>query len=200
MNDDLLKRVIGQCSRLPGLGPRSARRLVLHLLKRRDDTLRPLLNNLTALDHAIQTCTLCGMMDTQQPCGICQDPSRDASQLCVVADVADVWAFERAHTYRGRYHVLGGLLSAIEGVFPESLNIDRIVARAQAPGIREVILALNATIEGQTTLHFMADRLHHLPVKLSVLAHGLPVGGELDYMDDGTLTTAFTRRQSLQAA
>ena len=182
-------------ARLPGLGPRSARRAVLHLLKRRETALTPLIATLQAVDAAMATCTVCGNVDTRNPCGICTDSRRDASALCVVEEVADLWALDRSRLFPGRYHVLGGRLSALDGVRPEDLNIESLVARILADGIDEVVLAMNATLEGQTTMHFVAERLEGLSVRITQLAHGVPVGGELDYLDEGTLAQALRARR-----
>ncbi len=182
-------------ARLPGLGPRSARRAVLHLLKRRETALTPLIATLQAVDAAMATCTVCGNVDTRNPCGICTDSRRDASALCVVEEVADLWALDRSRLFPGRYHVLGGRLSALDGVRPEDLNIESLVARILADGIEEVVLAMNATLEGQTTMHFVAERLEGLSVRITQLAHGVPVGGELDYLDEGTLAQALRARR-----
>jgi recombination protein RecR len=182
-------------SRLPGLGPRSARRAVLWLIKRRETSLVQLLEALEAVRLGLVECETCGNVDTTNPCGICTDPRRDARSLCVVEDVADLWALDRARLFTGRYHVLGGRLSALEGVRPEDLAIDGLIARVSAGGIDEVVLAMNATLEGQTTAHYIAERLEDFPVRLSQLAHGLPVGGELDYLDEGTLAQAIRARR-----
>jgi recombination protein RecR len=182
-------------ARLPGLGPRSARRAVLHLLKRRETALSPLVRALQAVEANMANCHICGNVDTRDPCGICTDPRRDGSQLCVVEEVADLWALDRARLFSGRYHVLGGRLSALDGVRPEDLNIEGLVSRIAAGGIEEVILAMNATLEGQTTMHYVADRLENLGVKVTQLAHGVPVGGELDYLDEGTLAQALKARR-----
>ncbi|BAI97288.1 recombination protein RecR [Sphingobium sp. TA15] len=184
-------------SRLPGLGPRSARRAVLHLLKKRESALEPLLRALDAVNERLVTCSLCGNVDTVDPCGICADPRRDARALCVVEDVADLWALDKSRLFPGRFHVLGGRLSALEGVRPEDLSIDALVARVEAGGIDEVVLAMNATLEGQTTAHYLAERLERFPVRLTQLAHGVPVGGELDYLDEGTLAQALRARRPL---
>lgn len=200
MNGPELTHVISLISRLPGLGPRSGRRLVLYLLKKRQEILKPLLFALHEMDEKVKTCTQCFSIDTQSPCSLCSDERRDATSLCVVADVADVWALERAQTYKGLYHVLGGLLSAIDGVMPHQLTLEPLIRRVKDGGINEVVLALNATVEGQTTLHYIADLLAPYNVKISTLAHGVPVGGELDYLDDGTLHTAFKARRVLDAA
>lgn len=182
-------------SRLPGLGPRSARRAVLWLIKRRETSLVQLLEALEAVRLGLVECDTCGNVDTSNPCGICTDPRRDARSLCVVEDVADLWALDRARLFTGRYHVLGGRLSALEGVRPEDLAIDGLIARVAAGGIDEVVLAMNATLEGQTTAHYIAERLEDFPVRLTQLAHGLPVGGELDYLDEGTLAQAIRARR-----
>jgi recombination protein RecR len=182
-------------ARLPGLGPRSARRAVLHLLKRRETALAPLVRALQAVEASMTTCQVCGNVDTRDPCGICADPRRDATQLCVVEEVADLWALDRSRLFPGRYHVLGGRLSALDGVRPEDLNIEALVSRIAAGGVEEVVLAMNATLEGQTTMHYVADRLESLPVRVMQLAHGVPVGGELDYLDEGTLAQALRARR-----
>lgn len=184
-------------SRLPGLGPRSARRAVLHLLKKRETALKPLLAALGAVDDRLATCSVCGNIDTSDPCGICTDPRRDARSLCVVEEVADLWALDRSRLFPGKFHVLGGRLSALEGVRPEDLAIDGLVRRISAGGIDEVVLAMNATLEGQTTAHYVAERIEAYPVRVTQLAHGLPVGGELDYLDDGTLAQALRARRPL---
>jgi recombination protein RecR len=182
-------------ARLPGLGPRSARRAVLHLLKKREGALVPLLRALERVDERLAECSTCGNIDTTNPCGICADPRRDDRSIAVVEEVADLWALERSRLFPGRFHVLGGRLSALDGVRPEDLTIDRLVARVAAGGVDEVVLAMNATLEGQTTAHYIADRLETFPVRLTQLAHGLPVGGELDYLDDGTLAQALRARR-----
>lgn len=182
-------------ARLPGLGPRSARRAVLHLVKKRETVLVPLLAALESVSDSLVTCTNCGNVDTVNPCGICADPRRDDRALCVVEDVADLWALDRSRLFPGRYHVLGGRLSALEGVRPEDLTIDSLVARVAGGGVDEVVLAMNATLEGQTTAHFIAERLEEHPVRVTRLAHGLPVGGELDYLDEGTLAQALRARR-----
>jgi recombination protein RecR len=184
-------------ARLPGLGPRSARRAVLHLLRRREGALVPLLDALASVNARMRTCQTCGNVDTIDPCGICADPRRDARALCVVEDVADLWALDKSRLFPGRFHVLGGRLSALDGVRPEDLSIAQLVARVAAGGIDEVVLAMNATLEGQTTAHYVAERLEAFPVRLTQLAHGLPVGGELDYLDEGTLAQALRARRPL---
>jgi recombination protein RecR len=197
MSGSEIQRLIQYLSKLPGLGPRSGRRLALHLLKKREQVMRPLIEALQTAEASIKTCQTCYGLDTCDPCQLCTDPRRDIGVLCVVEDVADLWALERANVFRGRYHVLGGILSAIDGMGPHQLTIDALVERVQKNGVKEVVLALNATIDGQTTIHYLIDRLQPLGVSLSTLAHGVPVGGELDYLDDGTLSTAFTARRAV---
>ena len=184
-------------ARLPGLGPRSARRAVLHLMKKREGALLPLLAALKTVSETLTTCSVCGNVDTTDPCAICIDPRRDPKSLCVVEEVADLWALDRSRLFPGRYHVLGGRLSALEGVRPEDLSIDKLVARVMEGGIDEVVLAMNATLEGQTTAHFIAERLEDKPVRLTQLAHGMPVGGEMDYLDEGTLAQALRARRPI---
>jgi len=184
-------------AKLPGLGPRSARRATLHLLKRREALLVLLADSLTAARDAVRRCGTCGNLDTVDPCGVCTDPRRDPSVICVVEDVADLWALERTGAFGGRYHVLGGTLSALDGVGPDDLQIPRLAARARAAEVNEVILATSATVDGQTTAHYIADRLADCGVRVTGLAHGVPVGGELDYLDDGTLSAALRARRGL---
>ncbi len=190
-----LDTLIQLLAKLPGLGPRSARRAALHLIKRRESLMMPLAAALVQAAEAIRPCSVCGNLDTLDPCAICRDPERESTAICVVEDLADLWALERTGAFGGRYHVLGGTLSALDGIGPEDLTIDRLVARVR-PG-QELILALNATVEGQTTAHYIADRLAGSGVKLSRLAQGVPIGGELDYLDDGTLTAALNARRAL---
>ena len=190
-----LETLSAALARLPGLGPRSARRAVLHLLKKRETALVPLLRALEVVSDRLSTCDLCGNIDTINPCQICADPRRDARALCVVEDVSDLWALERSRLFPGRFHVLGGHLSALDGIRPEDLAINALVGRVAAGGIDEVVLAMNATLDGQTTAHYIAERLETFPVRLTQLAHGLPVGGELDYLDDGTLAQALRARR-----
>lgn len=192
-----IEHLIRMLARLPGLGPRSARRAVLHLLGKRDTVLDPLVQALGAVAASVRTCSVCGNFDSQDPCAICAEPGRDPDTLCVVADVASLWAMERAGGFRGRYHVLGGLLSALDGVGPEDLGVPRLLARVAESRIREVILATPATVEGQTTAHYLAERLATAGVTASALAHGVPVGGEIDYLDDGTINAALRARRSL---
>ena len=189
-----IERLIQLLSKLPGLGPRSARRAALALLKKRDTLLEPLAASLREAADAILTCQVCGNLDTQSPCAICSDSRRDPHILCVVEDVADLWALERAGVFRGRYHVLGGALSALDGVTPDRLNVGGLLERVKQD-VEEVILAMNATVEGQTTAHYLMDLLGDM--KVTRLAHGVPVGGELDYLDEGTLSAAFKARRAL---
>jgi recombination protein RecR len=184
-------------ARLPGLGPRSARRAVLYLMKKRETALQPLLAALVNVADRLSTCSVCGNLDTSDPCSVCRDSKRDDKMLCVVEEVADLWALDRSRLFPGRYHVLGGRLSALEGVRPEDLSIDKLVTRVGKGGIDEVVLAMNATLEGQTTAHYLAERLERFPIQLSQLAHGLPVGGELDYLDEGTLAQALRARRPI---
>jgi recombination protein RecR len=181
-------------AKLPGLGPRSARRSTLQLLKKRESVMLPLSDALRNVADAIRICSNCSNIDTSDPCHVCIDPRRDQTTVCVVEDVADLWALDRSETYRGLYHVLGGTLSALDGVGPDDLNIDNLVARVASGGVKEIILALNATVDGQTTSHYLAERLGDFEVKITALAHGVPVGGELDYLDDGTLAAALKAR------
>ncbi|MCF8479844.1 MAG: recombination mediator RecR [Rhodospirillum sp.] len=195
MSGGEIDRLILLLSRLPGLGPRSARRTALHMLKKREGVMRPLMEALAQVAEKVRACSICGNLDTSDPCMVCADPRRDPALICVVRDVADLWALERAGAFRGRYHVLGGLLSALDGIGPDDLGLDRLEIRARDGGLSEVILALPATVDGQTTAHVIADRLEPLGITLSGLAQGVPVGGELDYLDDGTLTAAFRARR-----
>ena len=190
-----IERLIQLLSKLPGFGPRSARRAALALLKKRETLLEPLSSALHEAAAAIKTCEVCGNLDTTSPCALCRDPRRDARILCVVEDVADLWALERAGVFHGRYHVLGGALSALDGITPERLNVAALLARAK--DVDEVIIAVNATVEGQTTAHYLMDTLAASGVKVTRLAHGVPVGGELDYLDEGTLSAAFKARRAL---
>jgi recombination protein RecR len=192
-----IERLIQLLAKLPGLGPRSARRAVLYLLQRREQLLAPLVEALDRVARTVRPCSTCGNLDTEDPCAICRDERRDAGVICVVESVADLWALERTHSFAGRYHVLGGLLSALDGIRPEDLAIAALVARAQVPGTREIILAMNATVEGQSTAHYLADRLAGSTARITRLAHGVPIGGELDYLDEGTLTAALKARRQL---
>jgi recombination protein RecR len=194
---DEIDRVIHFLAKLPGLGPRSARRAALHLLKRKESLLEPLAEALRRAADTVGPCSVCGNLDAADPCRVCADPRRDTTVICVVEDVADLWALERAAAFTGRYHVLGGLLSALDGVGPEDLSIDALVGRARAEEVREVILAMDATVDGQTTAHYVSDRLAEAGVAVTRLARGVPVGGELDYLDDGTLTQALKARRAI---
>ncbi|PPR60432.1 MAG: Recombination protein RecR [Alphaproteobacteria bacterium MarineAlpha3_Bin3] len=190
-----IERLIGLLAKLPGLGPRSARRAVLHLVKRRESLAQPLAKAMAETLDNIKTCSRCGNLDSQDPCALCRDPKRDGSVICVVEDVADLWALERSAAFRGHYHVLGGTLSALDGIGPEDLNIPGLLARVNEDGVKEVILATSATVDGQTTAHFLADKLAGTKAEVTELAHGVPVGGELDYLDDGTLSAALRDRR-----
>jgi len=192
-----IERLMQLLARLPGLGPRSARRAVLHLLKKREALLLPLAQALQDVGRSVQSCSICGNLDSHDPCAICTDPRRDAGLICVVESVADLWALERSGVFRGHYHVLGGTLSALDGRGPGELNVDGLIARAGEHAVREVIIATNATVEGQTTAHYITDRLAGCDVSVTRLAHGVPVGGELDYLDDGTLGAALKARRPI---
>lgn len=192
-----IEHLIKLISRLPGLGPRSARRAALHLLKNRESLMLPLAQSMTRAADAIQECPDCHNLDTVIPCRICTDHSRDESILCVVEDVADLWAIEKTAAFRGRYHVLGGTLSALDGIGPEDLSIPQLLARVQDGRVREVIMALNATIDGHTTAHYIADHLNRSNIAISQLAHGVPIGGQIDHLDDGTLSTALKARKAV---
>ena len=189
-----IERLIQLLAKLPGLGPRSARRAALHLIRKREELLGPLANAMQVAKDRILTCTACGNVDTRDPCTVCADPRRDPTMLVVVETVADLWALERAAALRARYHVLGGTLSPLDGVGPKDINLDSLVSRVSEGEIREIILAVNATVDGQTTAHYITDILSHLNVKITRLAHGVPVGGELDYLDEGTLSAAIRQR------
>ena len=190
-----IERLIGLLAKLPGLGPRSARRAVLHLVKRRESLAQPLAKAMAETLDNIKTCSRCGNLDSQDPCALCRNPKRDGSVICVVEDVADLWALERSAAFRGHYHVLGGTLSALDGIGPEDLNISGLLARVNEDGVKEVILATSATVDGQTTAHFLADKLAGTKAEVTELAHGVPIGGELDYLDDGTLSAALRDRR-----
>jgi recombination protein RecR len=192
-----LEKLIQILARLPGLGPRSARRAALQLVKRRETALLPLVAALQEVAQTVRPCRICGNLSEAELCEVCADPKRDPSQICVVEDVEDLWALERSGAFKGRYHVLGGTLSALDGVGPDKLAIGPLLSRLREGGIKEVILALGATVDGQTTAHYVADRLAEIPVEVTRLAHGVPVGGELDYLDEGTLSAAFKARRSL---
>lgn len=189
-----LDSLMALLSRLPGVGRRSARRVALHLLKHREDLMRPLAESLTVTAEAVKACSICGNLDTADPCRICTDERRERRTICVVEDVGDLWAIDRTSAYSGQFHVLGGTLSALDGIGPSDLNMDGLFRRVAAGGIEEVILATNATVDGQTTAHYLTERLQPHNVKVTRLAHGVPLGGELDYLDDGTLTAALSAR------
>ena len=194
-----IERLIQLLARLPGLGPRSARRAALHLINKREALMGPLARALAEAAAKIRPCAICGNLDTADPCHVCADEKRDGSLVCVVEEVADLWALERMGSYKGRYHVLGGRLSALDGVGPEDLNIPSLVERVETRNIAEVILAMNLTVDGQTTAHYIAERLAPTGVAVTRLAHGVPVGGELDYLDDGTLEAALKARRSVES-
>jgi recombination protein RecR len=190
-----IERLIQLLAKLPGLGPRSARRAALHLIKKKEQLLAPLQVAIGDTLEKVGICSACGNIDSIDPCTVCRDPRRDQSIICVVEEVGDLWALERAAAYKGQYHVLGGTLSAIDGIGPEDLNLPRLIARVAQENIAEVLLAMNATVDGQTTAHYITDQLDGLDVKVSRLAHGVPVGGELDYLDEGTLAAAIKARR-----
>jgi len=190
-----IERLIALLGKLLGLGPRSARRAALSLLKRKDQLLVPLAEAMGEAAERVRVCSVCGSLDTRDPCAICEDRTRDAALICVVEEVGALWAMERAGAFRGRYHVLGGLLSALDGVGPEALRVAPLIARAQDEAVREVILALPATVDGQTTAHYLADRLAGSDVAVTSLARGVPVGGDLDWLDDGTIAQEMRARR-----
>jgi recombination protein RecR len=190
-----IERLIALLSKLPGLGPRSARRAALALLKRRDQLLRPLAQAMAEAGEKVKACSTCGALDVSDPCAVCADVSRDSGLICVIEEVGALWALERGGAYRGRYHVLGALLSALDGRGPEALRVNELVARAQGGEVREIILALPATVDGQTTAHYLAERLARANVAVTSLARGVPVGGELDWLDDGTIAQALRARR-----
>lgn len=195
MQDGPLQHLIKMLSGLPGLGNRSARRIALHMLQNREQTMLPLARLMERTAEEIQTCNECGNLDMHNPCALCQDVKRDRTQICVVAQVSDLWAIERTGAFKGQYHILGGLLSALDGIGPEQLNIARLLERTQNPEVKELILALSATVDGQSTAHYIADHITRDDLDVTHLAHGVPVGGELDYLDDGTITTALKSRK-----
>ena len=196
MAENQIDSLIQLLAKLPGLGPRSARRAVLHLMKRRESLLVPLTKALEDAGENLTTCSTCGNIDTRDPCGVCRNPKRNDALICVVEDVADLWALERTPSFGGRFHILGGTLSALDGIGPEDLNIAGLLKRAREEVVQEVILATNATVDGQTTAHYIAERLSDCNVKVSGLAHGVPIGGELDYLDEGTLSAALKARHT----
>ena len=197
MSGPEIERLIQLLAKLPGLGPRSARRAALHLFKKRESLMQPLMAAMSDAAENVRVCSVCGNLDTSEPCAICTDGRRDSAIICVVEDVADLWALERAGVFRGKYHVLGGVLSALDGVGPDDLAIGKLVNRARGEEVKEVILAMGATVDGQTTAHYLTDRLRDCDVEVTRLAHGVPVGGELDYLDDGTLGAALKARRPL---
>ncbi len=197
MNGPEIEQLVRLLAKLPGLGPRSARRAALQLLKKKDQLLRPLAEALTSAAENVVSCHVCGNLDTTDPCAVCSDMRRDHGLVCVVEEVADLWAIERTAGFKGVYHVIGGTLSALDGRGPQDLNFASLVERCAGNQVREVVLALNATVEGQTTSHYIADRLKESPVQVTRLAHGVPVGGELDYLDDGTLVAALKARRAV---
>ena len=197
MSTPEIERLVDLLAKLPGLGPRSARRAALHLIKRPGQIMQPLAEALTGVVAAIRTCSACGNIDSVDPCRICDDVERDRGIICAIEDVADLWALERTASYGGLYHVLGGTLSALDGVGPDDLRIGKLLDRARSEAVVEVILATNATVAGQTTAHYITERLANSNVIISRLAHGVPVGGELDYLDDGTLTAALKSRREV---
>ncbi|MEP2988782.1 MAG: recombination mediator RecR [Parasphingorhabdus sp.] len=192
-----IENLVQALSKLPGLGPRSARRAVLHLLKRPETAMKPILAAMERVDSNLKTCGICGNVDTQDPCQICNDPRRDEKSLCVVEEVSDLWALDKSRLFPGKFHVLGGKLSALDGVRPEDIGIDKLIKRVELGGIDEVVLAMNATLEGQATSHYIAERLENYPIRMSQLSHGIPVGGELDYLDEGTLAQALRARRPI---
>ena len=195
MNNSEIDNLISLLARLPGVGPRSARRMALNFLKKPESLMKPLAESLIATANSIVNCKVCGNLDTEEICSVCNDKRRDVSVIVVVEEIADLWALERASVHNGMYHVLGGTLSAIDGIGPEDLGINSLIERAKNSEVNEIVLAMNATIDGQTTAYYITDQLNDCSVKISRLAHRVPVGGELDYMDDGTLQTALKSRQ-----
>jgi len=189
-----IERLIQLLARMPGLGPRSARRAALHMIKKKDQLLAPLAAAMAEANEKVRICTTCGNADTSDPCTLCTDPTRDQSIIIVVEDVSDLWALERAAVMNAAYHVLGGTLSPLDGVGPGDLSIAGLVNRVAAGGVREILIAVNATVEGQTTAHYITDQLGGFDLKITRLAHGVPVGGELDYLDEGTLAAAVRAR------
>ena len=197
MSEQYLEKLIKKVSKLPGLGPRSSRRVVLHLLKDKEKLLLPLIEDLNIVANNIRSCDECGNLDENEICQICKDSSRNQNLLCVVETVADLWALERSNVYNGKYHILGGVLSAIDGVNPEQLNIASLEKRLENESITEIIVAISATLDGQTTAHYLAEILSKFNINITRLAHGLPVGGELDFLDDGTIAQALKARNKL---
>jgi len=192
-----IEKLVQMLARLPGIGPRSARRVALFMLKSKDEYMLPLSDVIANTADKMKFCEVCGNLDTNSICSICSDRSRDESIICVVEDVADLWAIERAGIYKGKYHVLGGVLSAIDGVHPSDISLDKLIERAKDPEVKEIIMALSATVDGQTTAHYIADKISNKDIKISRISQGVPIGGELDYLDDGTLITALKSRTDL---
>lgn len=192
-----IDRLVQMLAKLPGLGPRSARRAALFLLTRKESVLAPLTDALTRAGQNVRACSICHNLDTTDPCAVCANPARDAGLICVIEQVADLWAIERTNSFRGRYHVLGGVLSPLDGVGPDDLAISDLVERARGGSVREIVLATSATVDGRTTAHYIADRLAGLEIEITALARGIPVGGELDYLDDGTLASALKDRRAV---
>ena len=197
MSEQVLEKLIKKVAKLPGLGPRSSRRIVLHLLKDKETLLLPIIEDMSKVANNIKKCIECGNLDENDICQICKNSSRNQTLLCVVETVADLWALERSNVYNGKYHILGGVLSAIDGINPDQLNIDSLEKRLESNVFTEVIIAISATLDGQTTAHYLAERLGKLDIKITRLAHGLPVGGELDFLDDGTIAQALKARNLL---
>ena len=197
MSAPQIEHLIQLLSRLPGLGPRSARRAALFLMDKRESHLQPLIQAFQEVADHVKTCPICGNLDTEAPCSLCSNAKRDATQICVVESVADLWALERAGLFKGHYHVLGGVLSALDGVGPDELKIEGLITRVQSGIVQEIIMALPATVDGQTTVHYLAERLAKYPVKITTLSRGIPLGGELDYLDDGTIQMALKSRRDV---
>jgi recombination protein RecR len=197
MFDGPLEVLVRQLAALPGLGSRSAKRIALHLLSAKGNKLETLIAALEEAAKSIVTCNVCGNLDSRDPCRVCRDPARDKTILCVVAGVADLWAVERTGSFKGQYHVLGGVLSALDGVGPDQLTIDQLLSRLREGGVKEVVLALSATVDGQSTAHYLIDHMEGIPLHITRLAHGVPVGGALEFLDDGTIATAMKSRASL---
>ena len=197
MSEQVLEKLIKKVAKLPGLGPRSSRRIVLHLLKDKETLLLPIIEDMSKVANNIKKCVECGNLDENDICQICKNSSRNQTLICVVETVADLWALERSNVYNGKYHILGGVLSAIDGINPDQLNIDSLEERLESSMFKEVIIAISATLDGQTTAHYLAERLGKLDIKITRLAHGLPVGGELDFLDDGTIAQALKTRNLL---
>lgn len=197
MQQNEIDNLIKMLSRLPGVGPRSARRVALFMLKNKEEYMIPLSDSIAKTADKMLFCEVCGNLDTKSPCSICNDNARDSSTICVVEDVADLWAIERSGTYNGKYHVLGGALSAIDGIHPSDISLDKLIRRTEEENISEIIMALSATVDGQTTAHYIADKIADKDINISRISQGVPIGGELDYLDDGTLITAIKSRRKL---